>query len=131
MFLSGAPKNTHWRRQLNWFKQKLREFEDAISPVWKLTPLDLETLLSHLASCINGRMCEIAVPRTPTYLDAILGNQDLIDQATIKSAGRVASAKNVTPDNRRCSHWVERRGGLPSSPLRVKASYFSGMQHRP
>ena len=39
VFLSGAPKHTHWRRQLNWFKQKLREFEDAISPVWKLTAL--------------------------------------------------------------------------------------------
>jgi type IV secretion system protein TrbE len=60
------------------FKQKLREFEDAISPVWKLTALDMRALLSHLASCINGRMHEMAVPRTPTYLDAILGNQDLI-----------------------------------------------------
>ncbi len=93
IFLSGGPKRTHWRRQLDWFKQKLREFEDAISPVWKLAPLDLEALLSHLwklapldleallshlASCINERMCEIAVPGTPVYLDGVLGNQDLI-----------------------------------------------------
>src|SRR5271156_2820089 len=78
VFLSGAPKRADWRRQLSWFRQKLREFEDAIGPVWKLTALDMPDLLSQLASCINGRMCEIAVPGTPTYLDAILGNQDLI-----------------------------------------------------
>src|SRR5271165_21780 len=37
VFLSGTPNRTHWRRQLNWFKQKLREFEDAISSVWRLS----------------------------------------------------------------------------------------------
>jgi type IV secretion system protein TrbE len=78
VFLSGAPKRADWQRQLAWFKQKLRELQDAVSPVWKLTALDLYALLSHLTSCINGRMCEIAVPGTPTYLDTILGNQDLI-----------------------------------------------------
>jgi type IV secretion system protein VirB4 len=88
VFLSGAPKHTHWRRQLNWFKQKLREFKDAISPVWKLTALDMPALLSHLASCINGRMCEIAVPGTPTYLDAILGNQDVIAGFKPRVGGR-------------------------------------------
>src|SRR5712692_1709071 len=88
MFLSGAPKHTHWRRQLNWFKQKLREFQDAISPVWKLTALDMDALLSHLASCINGRMCEIALPGTPTYLDAILGNQDFIAGFKPRIGGR-------------------------------------------
>jgi type IV secretion system protein VirB4 len=77
-FLSGAPKHTDWRRQLNWFKRKLREFEDAISPVWKLAALDMGALLSHLASCINGRDCELVAPGTPTYLDAMLGNQELI-----------------------------------------------------
>ncbi len=88
VFLSGAPKHTHWRRQLNWLKQKLREFEDAISPVWKLTALDMDALLSHLASCINGRLHEIAVPRTPTYLDAVLGNQDLIAGFKPRVGGR-------------------------------------------
>ena len=78
VFLSGGPKQTDWRRQLDWFKQRLREFEDAISPVWKLTPLGLPALLSHLAGCINGRDCEIAAPRSPIFLDAILGNQDFI-----------------------------------------------------
>ena len=32
VFLSGTPTRTDWRRQLDWFKQRLREFEDAISP---------------------------------------------------------------------------------------------------
>ena len=78
VFLTGTPSRPDWRRQLEWFKQRLRDFEDAISPVWKLTPLDMPALLSHLASCINGRICEVAAPTTPTYLDAVLGNQDLI-----------------------------------------------------
>ena len=88
VFLSGAPERADWRRQLDWFKQRLREFEDAISPVWKLTPLDMPALLSHLASCINGRMCEVAAPRTPTYLDAVLGNQDLIAGFKPRIGGR-------------------------------------------
>src|SRR5712692_1885954 len=88
VFLSGTPRRTDWRRQLDWFKQRLREFEDAISPVWKLTPLDMPALLSHLASCINGRMCEVAAPRTPTYLDAVLGNQDLIAGFKPRIGGR-------------------------------------------
>ncbi|MGH7812389.1 MAG: hypothetical protein ACREQI_00095 [Candidatus Binataceae bacterium] len=88
IFLSGAPARSDWRRQLDWFKQRLREFEDAISAVWKLTALPMPALLSHLASSINGRMCEIPVPRTPTYLDAILGNQDLIAGFKPRVGGR-------------------------------------------
>ncbi len=88
VFLTGTPSRPDWRRQLEWFKQRLREFEDAISPVWKLTPLDMPALLSHLASCINGRMCEVAAPTTPTYLDAVLGNQDLIAGFKPRIGGR-------------------------------------------
>ena len=88
VFLSGAPERSDWRRQLDWFKQRLREFEDAISAVWKLAPLDLPALLSHLASCINGRMCKVVPPRTPTYLDAVLGNQDLIAGFKPRVGGR-------------------------------------------
>ena len=88
LFLSGAPENSHWRRHLDWFSQKLREFEDAISPVWKLSQLDLAALLSHLATCINGRMCEVSVPRTPTYLDAVLGNQDFVAGFKPRVGGR-------------------------------------------
>ena len=88
VFLTGTPSRPDWRRQLEWFKKRLREFEDAISPVWKLTPLDLPALLSHLASCINGRMCEVAAPTRPTYLDAVLGNQDLIAGFKPRVGGR-------------------------------------------
>ena len=41
--------------------------------------------------------------------------------ASLIMAVRVASTKNVTPDNRRCVSWGGVRGGLPSSPLRVKS----------
>src|SRR5579863_6486928 len=78
VFLSGMPQRTDWRKQLDWFQSKLREFVDAISPVWKLTPLLLPELLSHLATCINGRITVIRPPSVPTYLDAIIGNQDFI-----------------------------------------------------
>ncbi|MGH7879530.1 MAG: hypothetical protein ACREQD_08545, partial [Candidatus Binataceae bacterium] len=88
VFLSGAPQRADWRRQLDWFQQKLREFADAISPVWKLTQLSLPALLSHLARCINGRMTAITPPSTPTYLDAIIGNQDLIAGFRPRIGGR-------------------------------------------
>jgi type IV secretion system protein VirB4 len=88
VFLTGTPRRTDWRRQLDWFKQRLREFEDAISSVWKLTSLNMPALLSYLASCISGRMSEVAAPRTPTYLDAVLGNQDLIAGFKPRIGGR-------------------------------------------
>jgi len=88
VFLSGAPKQIYWRRQLDWFEQRLREFADAISPVWKLTPLDLLALLSHLATCINGRICQIVPPRSPVYLDAVIGNQDFISGFKPRVGGR-------------------------------------------
>jgi type IV secretion system protein VirB4 len=78
LFISGTPQRSHWRRQLAWFKQKLREFEDAISPVWKLTLLEMDALLSHLGTCINGRLCELRTPSITTHLDAVIGNQDLV-----------------------------------------------------
>jgi len=88
VFMSGAPKRTDWRRQLDWFKQRLREFADAISPVWKLTALDMSELLSHLATCVNGRICRVAGPRPPIFLDAVLGNQDLIAGFKPRIGGR-------------------------------------------
>jgi type IV secretion system protein VirB4 len=88
MFLTGGPQQADWRRQLDWFQQRLREFADSISPVWKLTPLAMPALLSHLVSCINGRMCEIAAPRTPTFLDAVIGNQDFITGFKPRIGGR-------------------------------------------
>ena len=60
-FISGAG-GADREREREWFKQQLQEFVDAISPVWKLTPLDLSALLSHITSCINGRMCQVKAP---------------------------------------------------------------------
>jgi len=88
VFLSGMPQRTDWRKQLDWFQSKLREFVDAISPVWKLTPLLLPELLSHLATCINGRITVIRPPSVPTYLDAIIGNQDFIAGFRPRIGGR-------------------------------------------
>jgi type IV secretion system protein VirB4 len=88
VFLSGTPQRTDWRRQLDWYEQKLREFADAIGPVWKLAPLELPALLSHLATCINGRMTLIRPPSVPTYLDAIIGNQDFIAGFRPRIGGR-------------------------------------------
>ena len=78
LFLSGSRTQNDWTRHLDWFRQRLQEFTDAIAPVWKTASLELPELLSHLASCINGRLCEISAPRPPTLLDTVLGNQDLI-----------------------------------------------------
>ena len=88
LFLSGAPKQVDWRRQLEWFKQRLREFADAIGSVWRLTPLEMPGLLCHLATCIIGRRCEIAAPRPPIFLDAVLGNQDFIAGFKPRIGGR-------------------------------------------
>jgi type IV secretion/conjugal transfer VirB4 family ATPase len=88
VFLSGAPKRINWDRQLEWFSQRLRDFIDAISPVWKLTPLDMAGLLSHLTSCINGRICQSVVPRAPIFLDTVVGNQDFIAGFKPRIGGR-------------------------------------------
>jgi type IV secretion/conjugal transfer VirB4 family ATPase len=88
LFVSGAPSRIDWRRQLDWFDQRLREFDDAIGPVWKITPLDLPALLSHLATCINGRMVRIAAPRVPIHLDTVIGNQDFFAGFEPRIGGR-------------------------------------------
>lgn len=78
LFFSGAPVRINWRRQLDFFKQRVREFLDAIAPIWKMSALDLDALLSHLSTCIHGEMRRITAPRSAVFLDAILGNQDFI-----------------------------------------------------
>jgi type IV secretion system protein TrbE len=88
LFVSGAPSRIDWRRQLDWFEQRLRELDDAIGPVWKLIPLDLPALLSHLTTCINGRMTRIEAPRVPIHLDAVIGNQDFIAGFKPRIGGR-------------------------------------------
>jgi hypothetical protein len=86
-FISGSG-SAEREREREWFKQQLQEFVDAISPVWKLVPLDLSALLSHITSCINGRMCQVRAPRHPVPLDAVLGNQDFIPGFKPRVGGR-------------------------------------------
>jgi type IV secretion system protein TrbE len=88
VFLSGAPKQVNWQRQLEGFKQRLREFADAIGSVWKLTPLEMPALLSHLETWIIGRTLDIAAPRPPIFLDAVLGNHDFIAGFKPRIGGR-------------------------------------------
>jgi type IV secretion system protein VirB4 len=88
LFLSGSRSNQDWVRHLDWFKQRLREFTDAITPVWKTASLEMPALLSHLATCINGRLCKIVAPRPAILLDAVLGNQDLIAGFKPRIGGR-------------------------------------------
>ncbi len=87
-FLSGAPKRVDWHRHLEWFRQRLRDFADAISPVWKLTPLDMAGLLSHLTACINGRISQSVVAGSPIFLDTVVGNQDFIAGFRPRIGGR-------------------------------------------
>jgi type IV secretion system protein TrbE len=86
-FISGGT-GADREREREWFKQQLQEFVDAISPVWKLVPLDLSALLSHITSCINGRMCQVKAPRHPVPLDAVLGNQDFVPGFKPRVGGR-------------------------------------------
>lgn len=77
-------------KNLNYFKTVLAELEDALASILTLVRLTEYTveddagravyseLLSYLESFISGELHRIRVPRTPMYLDAVLGNQDFI-----------------------------------------------------
>ncbi|MGA2410970.1 MAG: hypothetical protein ABSG46_11360 [Candidatus Binataceae bacterium] len=58
-FVTGGPAASDRERQREWFKQQLQEFPAAINPVWKLARPAMSVLLSHITSCINGRMCQV------------------------------------------------------------------------
>ena len=87
-FLADVAPDAERDREREWFQQQLQEFADAISPVWKLVPLDMSALLSHITSCINGRMCQVRAPRHPVPLDAVLGNQDFVPGFKPRIGGR-------------------------------------------
>ena len=88
MFVSDEPSASERQRQRKWFQQQLQEFMAAISPVWKLVPLAMSPLLSHITTCINGRMCQVKAPRGSVPLDAVLGNQDFIPGFKPRIGGR-------------------------------------------
>ena len=88
LFVSDEPTASDRQRQREWFQQQLQEFVAAISPVWKLVPLAMSPLLSHITTCINGRMCQVKAPRGSVPLDAVLGNQDFIPGFKPRIGGR-------------------------------------------
>src|SRR5260370_5351078 len=45
-------------------------------------------VLSHITSCINGRICQVKAPRGAIPLDAVLGNQDFIPGFKPRIGGR-------------------------------------------
>ena len=74
--LAGAPDSNDHERQREWLKRELHQFRAAMTPVWKMEPLDTSAQLSHFTTCINGRMSRVVAPRGVVPLDAVLGNQD-------------------------------------------------------
>ncbi|MGO9605796.1 MAG: conjugal transfer protein TrbE [Candidatus Binataceae bacterium] len=87
-FLSGVSSGADRQRQRESFKLQLQEFADAISPVWKLAPLAMPELLSHITTCINGRLSRVKAPSEPIALDAVLGNQDFVPGFKPRIGGR-------------------------------------------
>ena len=110
-FISGAPDGGDREREREWFKQQLQEFVDAISPVWKLAPLDLSALLSHITSCINGRMCQVKAPRA--------------SGAARRGAGQSGLRSGLQAARRRTAHPRGLAGGL-SVLLARRAGAVSG-----
>jgi type IV secretion/conjugal transfer VirB4 family ATPase len=87
-FISGMSGGVNREREREWCKQQLQEFVAAVAPIWKLIPLDLSAQLSHITSCINGRMCQVRAPRHSVPLDAVLGNQDFVPGFKPRVGGR-------------------------------------------
>jgi type IV secretion/conjugal transfer VirB4 family ATPase len=86
-FISGAVADER-QRQRDYLNSQLADLRSAMTPVWALEPLDIGGMLSHITSCINGRMSRIVPPRGLVPLDAILGNQDFIPGFKPRIGGR-------------------------------------------
>lgn len=78
-------------KHLDIFKVRCREIEDSLASVMSLTRLeDIEGedehgtsyvrsgLLAYLQECVSGANRPVNLPHTPMYLDAVLGNVDLV-----------------------------------------------------
>jgi type IV secretion system protein TrbE len=87
VFVTGAIEQDR-DREREWFNQQLQDFVDAMTPVWKLTRLGMDQLLSHITTCINGRISNVRAPRGPVALDAVLGNQDFVTGSEPRIGGR-------------------------------------------
>lgn len=87
----GVATSGALEKALAYFRNMLEEMEDALSAVLHMERLleysmpddDGEDwlqsdLLSHLQHCVSGELQPVRVPRTPMYLDALLGSEDLV-----------------------------------------------------
>jgi type IV secretion system protein TrbE len=83
-------KSISLEKGLEYFKNAIMLFEDALSAVLRLIrlseyelPYDKDRaflnsdLLSYLQCCLTGTLQPIAVPDVPMYLDSLLGTEDL------------------------------------------------------
>ncbi|MDL2210745.1 conjugal transfer protein TrbE, partial [Desulfovibrio sp. OttesenSCG-928-O18] len=89
---SGVASSGALEKALAYFQNMLEELEDALSAVLSMQRLleylawdDEESqgwlqsdLLSHIQHCVSGELQPMRVPRTPMYLDALLGSEDLV-----------------------------------------------------
>jgi type IV secretion system protein VirB4 len=88
---SGVASFGALEKALSYFQGMLEELEDALSAVlhmerlleYPVTDADggdwlQSDLLSHLQYCICGELQPMRVPRTPMYLDVVLGSEDLV-----------------------------------------------------
>lgn len=88
---SGVASSGALEKALVYFQNMLEELEDALSAVlhmerlleYPVTEADgadwlQSDLLSHIQHCVSGELQPVRVPRTPMYLDALLGGEDLV-----------------------------------------------------
>ena len=88
---AGVASSGALEKALSYFQGMLEELEDALSAVLSMQRLleypvaDADDadwlqsdLLSHLQYCVSGELQPMRVPRTPMYLDALLGSEDLV-----------------------------------------------------
>lgn len=88
---AGVASSGALEKALVYFRNMLEELEDALSAVlhmdrlleYSMPDADGEDwlqsdLLSHLQYCLSGELQPVRVPRTPMYLDALLGSEDLV-----------------------------------------------------
>ncbi len=118
--------NFSLEKELEKFKNVLLEIEDSLSSVLYLTRLSEyeinygkdekilhSDLLAHLQQCISGELFPFAVPKTPMYLDALLGSEDLLGGIAPKLGNKFI--KTISID------------GLPQESYPAMMSYLSSL----
>ncbi len=88
---AGVATSDALGKALMYFQNMLEELEDALSAILymdRLLEYDVQDenseewlqsdLLSHLQHCVSGELQPMRVPKTPMYLDALLGSENLV-----------------------------------------------------